>query len=79
MLAIEFVECATQQAQKLYADEGKAAGVILRLTEHWHNQVPRIICMDSWFASMPAAVALLKRGIHSIGNVKTQTKYFCKQ
>jgi hypothetical protein len=46
MLAIRFVEGATQQAQKLYAGEGKAAGAILRLSEHWHNQVPRIIFMD---------------------------------
>jgi hypothetical protein len=67
------------QAQKLYADEGKAAGVILRLTEHWHNQVPRTISMESRFASMPPALALLKRGFHSIGNMKTHTKYFCKK
>jgi hypothetical protein len=40
MLALEFVECATQRIQKLYADEGKAAAVILRLTEHWQKQVP---------------------------------------
>jgi hypothetical protein len=79
MLAIDFVECATKQAQKQYADEGKAAAVILGLTEHWHNQMPRTILMDSWFASMPTVVSLLKRGFHSIGNVKTQTKYFRKK
>jgi hypothetical protein len=56
MLALEFVECATQHFQKLYADEGKAAAVILRLTEPWHNRVPHTIFMDSWLASMPIRV-----------------------
>jgi hypothetical protein len=74
-LALEFVESAQQQAMKQYADEGKAAAVTVRMAEYWHNQMLPVVFMDSWFASMLTAIALMQRGLHSIGNIKTRTEH----
>jgi hypothetical protein len=79
MIAMEFVEGRDEQAIKRYAEEGRSAAVCLRLTEHWHNKVPRILIADAWFGGVPTAFSLMQRNIYSVTNVKTQTKYFCKQ
>jgi hypothetical protein len=78
MLNFEFVESKVEQGLKRYCDEGKSAAVTLRLTEPWHNQGARIVIADAWFGSLPASWALMKRGLFSILNIKTQTKFFCK-
>jgi hypothetical protein len=70
MLNFEFVESKVEQGLKKYCDEGKSAAVILRLTEPWHNQGARIVIADSWFGSLPASWALMKRGLFSILNIK---------
>jgi hypothetical protein len=79
MLAMEFVEGATEQSQKRYSNIGKAAAVTLRLTEPWHNQGPRVVIADSWFGGLPTSVALIEKRLHSVCNVKTHTKHFCKK
>lgn len=76
-LALEFVESTQQQAMKQDADEGKAAAVMERMAEYWHNQVLPVVFMDSWFVSMLTAITLMQRGLHSIGNIKTRSKHVC--
>jgi hypothetical protein len=53
--------------------------VILRVMEPWHNKAPCIIIADAWFGGVPKAFALMLRGLFSITNVKTHTKFFCKR
>jgi hypothetical protein len=53
--------------------------VTLRLTEPWHNKAPCVVIADAWFGGVPTAFALMQRGLFSITNVKTHTKYFCKR
>jgi hypothetical protein len=79
MVAMEFVESSEQQGLKRFAEEGRSAAVCLRLTEAWHNKVPRLLLADAWFGGVPSAFALAKRDIYRIMNVKLQTKHFCKQ
>jgi hypothetical protein len=79
MIGFEFVEARAEQQQKRYAAEGLSAAVTLRLTEPWHNTAPRLLIADAWFSGMPTSFALMSRGIFSITNVKTHTKYFCKK
>jgi hypothetical protein len=62
MINLEFVEGNGEQEYKRYADEGRAAAVCLRLTEPWHNQVPRVLIADAWFGGVPTAVGLIRRG-----------------
>jgi len=79
MMALEFVESKEQQGLKRYAEEGRAAAVCLRLTEPWHNQIPRTLLADAWFGGLLTSVGLMRRGLFSITNVKTHTKHFCKK
>jgi hypothetical protein len=79
MCALEFVESAGEQSKKRYVGEGKATATTLRLSEPWHNKGPRGVLADAAFGGVPTVVALEQRGISSIVNVKTHTKYFCKQ
>jgi hypothetical protein len=57
----------------------RAAAVCLRLTEPWHNQVPRMLIADAWFGGVPTAVQLIHGGLYCITNVKTHTNHFCKK
>jgi hypothetical protein len=79
MFNLEFVESNEVQEQKRYADEGRAAAVCLRLTEPWHDQIPRILIADAWFGGVPTAVGLVCREWYCITNVKTHTKHVCKK
>jgi hypothetical protein len=79
MIGFEFVEARAEQQQKRYAAEGLSAAMTLRLTEPWHNTAPRLLVADACFGGMPTSFALMSRGIFSITNVKTHTKYFCKK
>jgi hypothetical protein len=79
MVAFEFVESKEEQSLKRYVEEGRAAGVCLRLTEPWHNQGPRLLIADAWFGGVPTSYALWQRGWFKITNVKTHTKHFCKK
>jgi hypothetical protein len=42
MINLEYREGKGEQEKKRYADEGRAAVVCLRLTEPWHNHIPRM-------------------------------------
>jgi hypothetical protein len=79
MLSFELLECAADQARKRYREEGKAAAVTLRLREHLYNKGPCLVLADAWFGGTLTSSVLMQRGLHSIVNVKTQTKYFCKK
>jgi Transposase IS4 len=50
-------------------------GVMLTLLDKWPSR-GRIVCADSYFASVQAAVAMYKLGWRFIGVVKTATKLF---
>jgi hypothetical protein len=50
--------------------------VMLHLLQGWPSG--RIVCADSYFASVQAAVELAKKGFHFIGVVKMATKLFPK-
>jgi hypothetical protein len=79
MINLEFVEGKGEQKKMRYTDEGRAAAVCLRLTEPWHNQVPRMLIADAWFGGAPTAVQLIHRVWYCITNVKTHTNQFCKK
>jgi Transposase IS4 len=52
--------------------------VMLTLLNHWAPR-GRVICADSYFASVQAAIELYKRGWKLIGVVKTSHKMFPKK
>jgi hypothetical protein len=62
MINFEFVEGKVEQGVKRCAEEGRAAAVCLRLTEPWHNDIPRILLADAWFGGLPTPVGLMRRG-----------------
>jgi hypothetical protein len=78
VVAFDFEGSKEEQSLKRYVEEGRAAGVCLRLTEPWHNQGPRLLITDAWFG-VPTSYALWQRGWFSITNVNTHTKHFCKK
>jgi hypothetical protein len=78
VLALEFVEARSEQGIKRHAEEGRSTAVVLRLTQPWHTSRTRIIITNAWFGGVPTVVALLKRGLYGIVNVKTATKHICK-
>jgi Transposase IS4 len=49
--------------------------VLLKLIQPWQMS-DRVICADSYFASVQAAKELLRAGMKFIGVVKTATKEF---
>ena len=51
------------------------SNVMLNLVRHWWN-TKRVVCADSYFASVPAAKLLYRHGLLFIGVVKTATKEF---
>lgn len=52
--------------------------VMLHLLRHWRSAKERIVCADSYFASVPAALRLYEYGFRFIGVVKTATKGYPK-
>jgi hypothetical protein len=45
--------------------------VLARLVRPWHEKGDRIVCADSYFVSVEAALHLRARGVRFIGVVKT--------
>jgi hypothetical protein len=77
MCSLEFVESKEEQGHKRFADLGRAAACMLRLTEPWHNERPHILIADAWFGGLPTSFALMQKGLYSVVvNVKTHTKFF---
>jgi hypothetical protein len=52
------------------------AQVLYSLVSPWRNDSHRIVCADSYFASVPAALLLWRNGLRFIGVIKTATKMF---
>jgi hypothetical protein len=50
--------------------------VLDRLVRPWHGKGDRIVCADSYFASVEAALHLQTRGVRFIGVVKTATSSY---
>jgi hypothetical protein len=84
MLCLKLVKSAVQEAQGYTegdvddSDNTKlphGGKVLLELTQPFFH-TPRIICADSYFASVAAADALLQVGLRFIGMVKTSNKRF---
>ena len=50
--------------------------VMLSLLKGWRSAKPRIVCADSYFASVGAARRLFEYGFRFIGVIKTATKGF---
>ena len=71
MLAIEINEGKDTMATKKWQKEfGAGTATTLRLTDTWHGS-GRMVCGDSWFASVKTAVAPMKHGLFFAGVVKT--------
>ena len=76
MLQLELVKSKEETSERLYESlmqHGPAT--VRRLTAPWANY-NRIICADSYFASVSAVQELLKVGLKFIGVVKGATKKF---
>jgi len=76
MLSIEIVQSAMDSQNLTYESElPHGTAVLLRLVEPWF-QTGRIVCADSYFASVRTAEELLKCKMKFIGVVKTATKEY---
>jgi Transposase IS4 len=53
--------------------------VLERLVKPWYGKGNRIVCVDSYFASVEAALHLKARGLRFIGVVKTATSRYPKK
>ena len=79
MMQIKIVETAEEEdANQQVDDDGQLHGtkVMLDLIKPWHNDGDRLLCADSYFASVPAVIALRNVGWRFIGVIKTSTKQF---
>lgn len=76
MMRLELVTTAEDEAEKDYEDEdAHGTAVIRRLVGPWSGSA-RIVCADSYFASVKTAEALLRMGLKFIGVVKTATRQY---
>ena len=77
MIRLILVKTATEiKANSIHEDNnGTLHGtkVMLELVSTW-THTDRVVCDDSYFALVGAALALLTLGLHFIGVVKTATK-----
>ena len=79
MIRLKLVKTSTEEAADSIAedDQGHLHGtkVLLNLILPWANS-DRVVCADSYFASVGAAETLKRIGLRFIGVVKTATKRF---
>jgi Transposase IS4 len=79
LLNFDFVEGEEIDVFKEYnAQWGKSTGCTMRLVEPYAN-TGRTVIGDSWFGSVYTSLAMLYKGLHFVGNVKTGHKYFPKK
>ena len=79
MMRLKLVKTSGEEAECVEHDGNLNHGtnVLLELTEAWHNtSIPRIVCADSYFASVQAADQMYGKKMRFIGPVKTATKGF---
>ena len=79
MMRLKLVKTAEEEATIVREDENgllHGTSILLELTKPWHNKGDRVVCADSYFASVGAAEEMEKKGLGFIGVVKTATKRF---
>jgi len=79
MLRLKLVQSAEEENAHATEDESgllHGINVMLELLDPWKSSGERIVCADSYYASVAAAVELQKHGFRFIGVVKTATKQF---
>ena len=79
MISIRLVKTKVEEEANSIAEDERGmlhgTKVLLELVDKWAD-TDRIVCADSYFASVPAAEALLRIGLRFIGVVKTATKRY---
>ena len=77
MMRLNIVKSAKNDEEHQYDRDNLPHGtkVLKKLVMPWDN-TDRIVCADSYFASVSAAEELWKHGLRSIGFIKTETRQF---
>ena len=76
MVNLEINEGKEAMKEKRWQRElGAGTATTLRLSEPWHGS-GRIVCGDSWFASVKTALELRRKGLFFTGIVKTAHRMF---
>jgi hypothetical protein len=60
---------------EFFKEFGHTTATTLRMNKAWFGS-KRVVYGDSWFAGVKTAVQMLERGLHFMGDVKTNTKGF---
>jgi Transposase IS4 len=79
MMQLQIVTTAAHEATRASeAEAGLKHGTVVldRLVKPWYGRGDRIVCADSYFASVEAALHLQARGVRFIGVVKTATSSY---
>jgi hypothetical protein len=79
MMQLKLVETAESEVYHVMeGEDGLLHGTVVlkRLLQPWAGKGDRVVCADSYFASVGAAEELEKMGLGFIGVVKTATKRF---
>jgi Transposase IS4 len=79
MLRLQLVTTADHEATRAVESEvGLNDGTVVleRLVKPWYGKGDRIVCADSYFASVEAALYLKARGLRFIGVLKTATSRY---
>jgi Transposase IS4 len=78
LMQLQIVTAEHEETRASEAEAGlKHVTVVLyRLVEPWYGRGDRIVCADSYFASVEAALHLQARGVRLIGVVKTATSSY---
>jgi hypothetical protein len=79
MMQLQLVTTAEhEETRASEAEAGLKHGTVVldRLVRPWYGKGDRIVCADSYFASVEAALHLQARGVRFIGVVKTATSSY---
>jgi Transposase IS4 len=79
MLQLKLVTTAYHEAKReVESEAGLDHGTVVleRLVKPWYGKGDRIVCADSYFASVEAALHLKARSLQFIGVVKTETSKY---
>ena len=77
MIRLRIVKYVNNEEEQKYDRDNPPHGkkILKELVMPWANK-EKIVCADSYFASVPAAEELCKRGIQFICVIKTETRQF---
>ena len=77
MIRLSIVKSAKNEEEQQYDEDNLPHGtkVLKEIVMPWDNAY-RIICTDSYFASLQSAEELWNRGLRSIDVIKTATRQF---